>query len=95
MNCSIVRIDADSTVQLVVRVWSAVSTRIRYCFIVAQTGQAGESRLAELGELELTANQPADFGHTLLAARADSVYDARLVVKWDSGEVECGLIPVH
>ncbi|HEY0918578.1 curli-like amyloid fiber formation chaperone CsgH [Devosia sp.] len=93
MDCSIVRVNADSTVQLVGRVLSVVATRIRYCFVVAQSSQSGEARLAEVGELELRANQATDFGHTLLRLQPDQFYDAHLVVCWDEGEVECRLAP--
>lgn len=91
MICSIVKVDSDSSVHLAGRAWSQVATRIRYCFVVAQSGEAGETKLAELGELDLPADQPIDFGHTKLAIQADCVYDAHLVVSWESGEMECGL----
>lgn len=68
------------------RVLSVVATRIRYCFVVAQCSQAGEARLAEVGELDLRANQAADFGHTLLTLRPGQSYDAHLVVCWDKGK---------
>ena len=89
MDCSIIRVNADSSVQLLGRVLSVVATRVRYCFVVAQSSQAGEARLTEVGELDLCANQAAEFGHTLLTLQPDQSYDAHLVVRWDSGEGEC------
>lgn len=95
MDCEIVKVEDASTVHLLGRIFSAVSTRVRYCFVVAQSGQSGEASLAEMGELHLSANESIDFGHTHLKLLSDNVYDARLVVMWDSGKIERGLPLSH
>ena len=75
---------------LAARACSAEAMRIQYCFVVAQASDASETKLAEVGEIELSANQPADFGHTNVLTKR---YDAHLVVRWERGEMECGLLP--
>ena len=56
-----------------------------------RAGKSGEASLAEMGELDLSANESIDFGHTLLTLGSDNFYDAKLVIMWDSGKIERGL----
>jgi len=93
MDCAIVRLEADSSVQLLGRVSSDIAARIHYCLTIGDTGDPGGATLAEIGDVDLTANVPAEFGHTRLPLRTGAALQAHLIVTWDSGSIECDLIP--
>lgn len=93
MDCTIVRVEAGSTIQLLGRVSSDVAAHIHYCLTIGGTGRAGDATLAEIGDVDLTANVPAEFGHTRLPLRTGAAVQARLIVTWDRGSIECDLIP--
>lgn len=93
MDCTIIRREAGSAVHLLGRVRSDVSAHIHYCLTIARSGQSGAATLAEIGDVDVRANTPTDFGHTQLSLRADTALDAHLVVTWGEGSMECDLGP--
>lgn len=93
MDCTIVRVEAGSSVQLLGRVSSDVAARIHYCLTIGGRGQSSEATLAEIGDVDLVANVPTEFGHTQLPLRAGAAIQAHLIVTWDRGSIECDMIP--
>ena len=77
------------------RVQSDHPARIHYCLTIEPHGHPGASpTLAEIGDVDVNPNEPAEFGHTLLPLRAGTEVDAHLVISWDGGKMECGLAPI-
>lgn len=93
MDCSIVRLEAESAVQLLGRVRSDVPAHIHYCLTIARSGHTNDTTLAEIGDVDIPANVPIDFGHTRLALRASAELEAHLIVTWEQGSIECDLGP--
>jgi hypothetical protein len=91
MDCTIVRLEAGTGVQLLGLAVSDVSARIHYVLTVAQSGSAGDSVISEIGDVDVSPHMPTEFGHTRLPLR-DTQLDAHLTVTWDSGKIECDLV---
>lgn len=89
VNCGINRFDTEGIAHLTGRACADVAMRIRYCMMVAQADDSNETKYAELGEIDLAANQPMDFAHTEI--NAGRSYDVRLIISWDDGSMECQL----
>lgn len=95
MDCSIVRLEAGSAIQLLGRVRSDVATHIHYCLTIERSGRTSDTTLAEIGDVDIPANVPIDFGHTRLPLRASAELVAHLIVSWEQGSIECDLIPMQ
>ena len=70
---------------------SDVPARIRYVLSIFQSGNDGDSTMSEIGDVDVLPFIPVEFGHTCLPL-ADVQLDAHLVVTWENGKIECGLV---
>jgi hypothetical protein len=93
MDCSIVRLETGSAVHLLGRVRSDIATHIHYCLTIERSGRTSDTTLAEIGDVDIPANVPVDFGHIRLPLRASAELEAHLIVSWEQGSIECDLIP--
>jgi hypothetical protein len=91
MDCTIVRLEAGSAVQLLGLVMSDVPARIHYVLTIAQSGNTGDSKISEIGDIDVQPNVPTEFGHTRLPL-ADNRVEAHLTVTWQDGKIDCDLV---
>ncbi|MDC9823449.1 curli-like amyloid fiber formation chaperone CsgH [Devosia sp. ZB163] len=91
MDCTIVRLEAGTGVQLLGLAVSDAPARIHYVLTVAQSGNAGASMISEIGDVDVPPHIPTEFGHTRLPLR-DTQLDAHLIVTWEEGKIECDLV---
>jgi hypothetical protein len=91
MDCTLVRLEAGSAVQVLGLALSDVPARIEYVLTISQSGDGPDSTLSEVGGVDVLPDIPVAFGHTRVP-RGTPQIDAHLVVTWPNGTIECDLV---
>lgn len=91
MDCTIVRLEAGSAVQVLGMAMSEVPAHIQYVLTISQSGNGDNSTVSEIGAMDVPPLVPVEFGHTHLPRR-EARLDAHLTVTWENGKIECDLV---